>query len=74
MQAIIERKYNAFLGIPKLPSKRTKTTPMRKAESKAAKLSIKNIFSILICHVFTSLNCLVPFALLFIALMFTAHR
>jgi hypothetical protein len=44
MQAVIERKYNTFRGIPKVLSKFTKTIPKRKADSNAPILSIKKIF------------------------------
>ena len=44
MQAVIERKYNTFRGIPKVLSNLTKITPKRKAESNAPKLSIKKSF------------------------------
>lgn len=44
MQAVMARKYNTPLGILKTLSNRGNTTPKRKAERAAPKLSSKSIF------------------------------
>jgi len=44
IQAIRDRKYSTFFGIPKLLSKLAKMKPNIKAENKAPRLSVKRSF------------------------------